>query len=257
MRGDGGASPRGNAKHLEMSNPIPTPSDAPETCLLTVSMSAQTVTELTHSGYVLYGFKAVGSSDQAGLPLVWFATQAYSLTTTVSWRETHQAYTIRDSLSAFVPVRIRAVAAYAISVGQTLEVTEPNGIGVVVADGGLGVISIINQTASPLGCGLSQPQGDDAAPICAFPLHGHSVQVMAPMARLFLMFATAPLPPGTPIQRALGPGVLMDFEGANERSLRFDINQGWSWDGGPWAETVPSGSDIVPLLIVPPAAAER
>lgn len=43
--------------------------------------------------------------------------------------------------------------------------------------------------------------------------------------------------------------IFVDLTADNLRAVSFDINQGWAWDGGPWAKTVQANSNIVPFLI--------
>jgi hypothetical protein len=43
-----------------------------------------------------------------------------------------------------------------------------------------------------------------------------------------------------------------DLAAENQPSLGYDINAGWSWGGFSWAQEVPAGTGLVPLLIEPP-----
>ncbi|GMU03508.1 hypothetical protein KH5H1_76300 [Corallococcus caeni] len=215
---------------------------------VTLTLSEDTVRGLAESGTFLYGFMAVGGTDQAAVPLVWFQLRDYSLTTTLSWQEQWQAYV---SLHAAAPSpTVNASAAYGITPGQTLQVQTPQGLGQVVDDGVQGALSIVNQTQAPLTCGLSLRSGGASAPIAAFPLYGNGLQLLVPVKRVLLMFSTVPIEPGTPLRRSCGPGVLMDFSDAPTREISFDLNTGWDLRGKSWARTIPAGSDLVPLLIV-------
>ncbi|WP_375758376.1 hypothetical protein [Corallococcus exercitus] len=215
---------------------------------VTLTLSEDTVKGLAESGTFLYGFMAVGGTDQAGVPLVWFQLRDYSLTTIISWQEQWQAYV---SLQPTAPTPLfNASASYGITPGQTFQVQTPQGLGQVVNDGMPGAISIVNQTQTPLTCGISLLSGGASAPIAAFPLYGNGLQLLVPVKRVLLMFSTVPLEPGTALRRSCGPGVLMDFSDARTRGLSFDLNTGWDWGGQGWARAVPAGSDLAPLLIV-------
>lgn len=67
------------------------------------------------------------------------------------------------------------------------------------------------------------------------------------------MFSTTPVNTGTVIFQAYSPGVLIDLTGVNSRSLAYDINAGWIWDGGAWARQIAPAENLVPLLIENPA----
>ncbi|GMU03507.1 hypothetical protein KH5H1_76290 [Corallococcus caeni] len=221
---------------------------------ISIKMSDETLTALTDGGYYLYGFKGVSTAMKGGAPLVWFQSQAYSQSTVIQWQEQYQAYT---SSNAIIPNgQISASAAYNIDLKQTLNVTGQSGIGQVIQGGTPGAISIVNQTTPPkqFTCGISQVQSiDDGAsistPLCAFPLYGTGADVMAPIERCLLMFATQQINTGTVIYKAYSQGILADLTGAPQRVISFDINNGWSWGGGSWASSVAPQTDLVPLLI--------
>jgi hypothetical protein len=210
-----------------------------------ITMSPATVDALFDSGYFLYGFKAVGAWDKAGVPLVWLRTQGYSLSTVVAWQERYEAYT-----SPSTPVQ--AIASYPIALDQTLCVEHPSGTGTVIQGGAPGAISIENRTATPFACGISQPVNGGFAPLCQLPLYGRDRRTFTPLARVLLLFSAQPRPPGTIARTADGPGVLIDFGDVSTREVTFDVNTGWRWGGGVWAHEVGVGADIVPLLVVPP-----
>jgi hypothetical protein len=223
-------------------------STAPDPYRMTIAMTAETVEALSASGFSLYGFKAVGSSDLAGVPLVWFVTRRYSLSTVVTWRGEYQAYTATHS--AAPSVSVDAAASYDIVPGQVLEVVHSTGTGAVVSGGTPGAISIHNETTTPFICGISQRDADGVAPVAAFPLYGNGLQVVVPLEQVLLVFSTARFAPGTPVTASPGLGVLVALSGTDERQVSYDINAGWSWGDAPWAREVPAGSDLVPLLIV-------
>jgi hypothetical protein len=213
---------------------------------VTISMTAQTVSQLLAAGFFLYGFKAVQTSMAGGSPVVWFATQEFSATTTVNWQEQYQAYT---SNSQIIPGGgITASFAASITLGQTLNV-EAGGVGDVTSGGPSTAISILNTVSTPFTCGISELQGANYNALCAFPLFGNNEDVIAPIERVFLMFSTQPVNTGTVIEQSYGPGILIDLTASNQRTVNYDINTGWSWGGGSWAQMFPPNSDMVPMLI--------
>lgn len=215
-----------------------------------IKMSDDTVNKLQDGGYSLYGFKAVQTSLKGGAPLVWFQTQKFSLTTDVKWQSQFQAYTSRSEIKP--NVRIDSSASYDADLGQTLQVTGTGGTGVVVQGGTPGAITIANMTQPPTDftCGISQQRGaGEMSQLCAFPLYGTGTDVMAPVEKVLLMFATQQVDTGTVIYKAYSQGILIDLTGTTEREVSYDITQGWSWSGAAWAQKIQVNADLSPLLL--------
>ena len=115
-----------------------------------------------------------------------------------------------------------------------------------------GAVSIHNQTTTPFTSGVSVPPNAlGTSPICAFPLYGKNIQMLAPVKKLLLWFSTLEIAPGSAVAQAYGPGILVNFADAHTRAIEFDINAGWNWGNFSWAEQVPAFTDIVRLLVVP------
>jgi hypothetical protein len=221
---------------------------------VSITMNQDTVNDLTAGGYQLYAFKAVQITRKDGAPLVWFASNAYGLDTRVSWTKRYAAYTSRSQI---VPDgTIIATNSYPIALGQTLNVTEPTGVGKVTTNGVPQAISILNTTTTRFTCGISQTNPDGSTnPMCAFPLHGGGRDLFAPIEQVLLLFSTLPVNTGTVIFQAYSRGLFIDLTQDNTQAVEFDIDQGWSWDGGPWAQVVEAGADLVPFLIQRPSSA--
>jgi hypothetical protein len=228
---------------------------------INIHMSDDTVDKLHNGGYQLYGFKGVQSTIKSGAPLVWFQTLNYSGDTKVEWQEQYQAYTTNSE--SIASGRVTATRAYDADLGQVLEVTGQGGTGSVVYGGTAGAISILNKTdpRKPFDCGISQVQSIGgkpvAMPLCAFPLYGNGLDVMAPIQKVLLMFSTLEVNTGTVIYKAYSEGILIDLTGVTSRDVEFDINAGWSWGGGAWAKRVQANADIVPMLIESKALSQR
>jgi hypothetical protein len=224
---------------------------------VTITMATATVSALITSGCLLDAFRAVQNSDLAGRPLLW-QQPPYSATTQIGWDDGYAAYTSESPIQNGTPVSVGFSAP--VTVGQQLEVTT-GGIGQVTAGGYPDAISILNTTTTPYTCGIGGGVGDAPAPYCAFPLYGKTLQVITPLQQILLLFSTAPITPGTvvstlgaPQSAALttaGPGILIDLDTANQRTVNYDINTGWSWGGYSWAQEILAGTDLEPLLIQP------
>jgi hypothetical protein len=226
---------------------------------VTVTMAPATVTALVDSGCSLYVLRAVESADLAGRPLLWMSA-GYSVNTYVTWQDNYDGVTSPDMISA--GQRVAAGFSAALDIGQLLGV-QAGGIGYVSSAGQPGALSILNTTSTYFTCGIGAGTGTAAAPFCAFPLYGNNIQVVVPLQKILLVFASQVIPPGTVIDntyvKALtssGPGVLIDLTSASQRALSYDVNGGWTWGGYAWAQMVPADSNLVPLLIERPAARE-
>ena len=221
---------------------------------VTISLDETTINDLVNGNFWLYGFKAVQTSQGGGAPLVWFATQDFMAQTVVDWEEDYQAFT---SLSQIISGgKIVASSPYSIKLDETLSVAA-NGVGTVVDGGTPLAISISNTTNTQFTCGISELQNGTPMPLCAFPLYGNSLDVIAPIEKVLLMFSTRPFNTGTVIEQAYSQGILIDLTGDNQRSVSYDINNGWDWGGFSWGQAVAADAKLVPLLIEAPTDAFR
>lgn len=211
-----------------------------------IEMTQATLEALMASGYALTAFKVVQASMRGASPLVWYQTNQLLMTTSIVWQEQYQAYVSTSQIIGNGV--IRADSTTDIGLGQTAQVTA-NGA-MTITDGGTpAAISIQNQASQPWTCGVSQVVENQANAVCAAPLNGNMLGVIAPVEQVLLMLSARSVNTGTVIYQAYGPGVLIDLRSAAQRTVQFDINNGWSWDGGTWARPVAPGSDLVPLLI--------
>jgi hypothetical protein len=221
---------------------------------VTVTLDTTTLGDLVAGHYQLYGFKAVQTTMGGGAPLVWFATTSFMASTVINWTEQYQAFT---SLSQIITGgQIVASSPYDITLGQTLNVG-PNGVGNVTEQGTSGAVSILNTTTQQFTCGISEMQNGIPSPLCAFPLYGNGMDVIAPIEKVLLMFSTLPFNTGTVIEQAYSQAILIDLTSNNQRTVSFDINLGWSWGGASWAQAIVANADLVPLLIDSPTTALR
>jgi hypothetical protein len=187
-------------------------------------------------------------STVPGSPLVWFQTGTFATSTFVDWTVQYESFT---SQSDIIPGGVvRATNHYPTDLGQTLHVTGDRGTGQVVQGGTSGAVSIQNDTEGEFTCGISQAQfTGQSTPMCAFPLYGGNLDVIAPIEKVLLMFASKPLNTGTVVMRAYTPSVLVDLTGARSRLVNYDINKGWSWGGATWAQQVKPNQELAPLLV--------
>ncbi|MDI1328362.1 MAG: hypothetical protein PSV23_16350 [Brevundimonas sp.] len=223
---------------------------------LTISLSSATVQALSTGNLALYGFAAVSYGPVltaavgygGGYPLVWFRIPHCLQSTVVTLSDPAAAFISTTALSGNAVVAMSASAPA--DVGQTVQVAT-TGLLTTEASGQPGVISVVNQGPSPWTCGLSADAGPGPAPICAFPLHGNSMDMIGPTAKVLVMFAIDKIPVGSAVSTAYAEGLFIDFQTETARAVSFDIDQGWSWGNGTWAAVVPPQTDLGALLITP------
>jgi hypothetical protein len=215
-----------------------------------IAMDLETSNFLYNGKYSLYAFKAVATAVAGGKPTVWFQTMKYSTKTNIAWMVQYEAYTSSSEIRS--GVTIDASFTVPINLGQLLSVNNGTGTGVVTNAGSPGTVSIYNATNTDFTCGISQQtNGAESQPMCAFPLIGTEKDVIAPIEKVLLMFATKTVNTGTVIEKAYGPGVLIDLTGApaNTREVSYKKSNGWDWGGYAWASSTLPDQDLVPLLI--------
>lgn len=211
-----------------------------------ISLSPATVDALKSSGFSLYAFKAVKSAVAGGAPLVWFRTNSFLSSTIVTWEEQYQAYISTTQISENVTILANAMAAT--DLDQIAHVSQ-NGNITTSTGGAKGAISILNEGTERWTTGISQVANGKANPMCAIPLYGKTLDVIVPIQKVLLTFASTPVNTGTVIYKAFSESVMVDLTAARKRAVHFDIDGGWSWDEGTWAKTVAANADLVPLLI--------
>ncbi len=215
-------------------------------------MSPETVAALAQTGQRLYGARVV-ATHSIGTPLVWFATDDYSTTTTIEWAEVYQGYVFTEARGAFSQsatgiASVSGFNAISVGLGQTVVVDSAGNLS-VSATGTEGAISIWNKGSRSWRTGIAS-----AGPLQAFSQLGKDSQVViAPRLQLFLMIAPAGLRPGQPLTRSTGPGVLIDLAGVSARTVTYDISVGWGPTGEPWLTTIAANADLTPLLIIDPS----
>lgn len=217
-----------------------------------IGLTESTVAALQQGKYQLYAFKAVQSSQGGGAPLVWFKSNNFSLTVSIDWLTQYQAYV---SSQAIIPNgTITASNSVEIDLGQTWQVNE-TGSGPVVGGGTDRAISILNEATRQWTTGISEVVAGKSSTLCAFPLYGKQLDVIAPITKVLLMFATDQVNTGTVIFKAFSASLMVDLTADNVRNVGFDINTGWSWGGYSWGTEYPANADLVPLLIESPSTA--
>jgi hypothetical protein len=227
--------------------------NGPTEYVIDIMMSGPTVAKMKEAGFALYGFKAVKTANGGAAPVVWFQTLAQVLmqTTTVSWTEQYQAYV---STSQIIPNGgITASSSVDIGLGETADVDQYGNL-TTDEQGTASAISLNNEASAQWTSGISQLTGDGTpSPMVALPLYGNMLEVIAPIEKVLLMFASPTVNTGTVIYKSYSSGVLVDLTGAPgnppTRTVIFDLNDGWSWGDQGWGTPVQAQADLIPFLI--------
>ena len=218
---------------------------------LTISLSSATLDELQQSGFQLYAFQAVTSSNKSGVPLVWARVDSYLATITLTFDAgALSAYISTDGIA--VDSAITVGASTAVAAGQIVSVAG-DGTLTVASGAPSGDIYIASSATTAYTCGLAAALGQSPQqPICAFTLYPQVTVTMQPADAIVVMWATSTYDPGVYMQQSLGPGFFIDFNGATQRAVSYDMSQGWSASGAAWAKTIPSGTNLAAALILDP-----
>ncbi len=222
---------------------------------LSIILPPATVRALQDGSFALYGFAAVRYGPRltamgfgGGYPMVWFRNTRYLQNNVVTWSDAPVAFISASPLAENAVIAVGSSQATA--VGGTVQVSAYGAL-TPITSGNPGVVSIVNQGAQAWTAGLAVDAGGGAAPICAFPLHGGLMNMIAPTSKILVMFAINSIMPGTAISTAYSSGLLIDFADQTSRAVTFDIDQGWDASGAVWATPVPPQSNLAALLITP------
>lgn len=218
---------------------------------LTISLSNGTVQALQQSGFRLYVFRVVASSNKSGVPLVWARVDSYIESIALGFSSTaFAAYISTDAIAVDAPIVMGAIAP----VGASQVVSVADGGGLTVANGApTGDVYIASAASARYTCGLAaEPAGMSMQPFCAFTLYPQVAVTMQPADALFIMWATSDYDSSVYMQQSLGPGLFVAFGGVPERAVSYDIVEGWCPADAEWAEPVDTGTDLAAILILDP-----
>ncbi|HJQ36966.1 MAG TPA: hypothetical protein VKB93_07495 [Thermoanaerobaculia bacterium] len=209
----------------------------------TISLSPATVDALSVGNFSLLAFTPV-QATAAGTPLVWIQSKAISTEMHVNWSPVYAAYVrpTPDTVGTGLPSSMAPIL-----LGQMFTVLEDRSIR-VTEDGSAGAMSILNRTDKAGICGLYKAT-EDPWGIVEFSLRAHSLIAVAPGMKVLFVFGSYPTRLGATLDRTFAQGAFVDFSDGPLRSATFDINEGWSFGGASWGETVPANTPLRELLI--------
>lgn len=219
---------------------------------LDIKIDPETLKSIHETGLKLYVFKAAECSPAKGAkPLVWQIYESINEETNLGWKVNYGAYfsTIEMSKDA----NYSSITSRPISLGQTL-VIDMNEDASVENKGREGAITIADDTVDKnYTCGISQPDKDGKMnPMCAVPLKHKLSDIIIPIEKIALIFASDIKQIGSVYEYAISDGVIIDFTNINNRTATFDLSKEIVWsvtDSGSPGEIINRGDDMGKLLI--------
>jgi hypothetical protein len=217
-----------------------------------ITLAPATLSALQASGFRLYAFLQVTTSNKSAVPLVWGRIDAYmaQIALTFDTAASLSAYASLDAIAVNQP--IVAGNALPIAPGQAVQVGSQGAL--QPASGApAGTVLFTSAATQAYVCGLQAACGSAAAaPFVAFMAYAGLEVALQPSDAVLLMWATSIYDPGVYMHAALGPGLLVAFDGVAQRAIGFDINMGWDAAGASWASPVTAGADLQTALILGP-----
>ena len=219
-----------------------------------INLDDATLTTLKNGGYTLYAFRAVNAPG-GSLPVIWQSIPKYFNDIEIDWTISYGAYISLTTIKPGVVIKTSSHAE--MDLGYTYEV-DTKGIPSVKKGGPDRAITITNHETIQLTCGIGEVVGGDFRPLCASPVLNGFSDVIEPIQKIALLFASQVERTATVIQYSLGPGILLDVTTHHDRNVSFTMD-------GTEAKWIPdpnegefvlfdSNSDMSPLLINPDSA---
>jgi len=220
-----------------------------------ISLDNETLTTLKTGGYTLYAFRAV-KAPGGSLPVIWQSIPKYFNDIEIDWTVSYGAYISSTTIKPGVVIKTSSKAKMELG---SKYVIDNKGIPSIKTGGPDRSITITNHETIALTCGICEVVDEDFRPLCASPVLSGFSDVIEPIQKIALIFATPVKVTSTVIQYSLGPGVLLDVTKFHNRKVDFtmgDSNEAkWIPDPNEGNYILfDSDSDISPLLINPDSA---
>lgn len=223
---------------------------------LTIKLAKGSAARLKASGFQLYGFRQVISSNKSGVPLVASRLGDAQFVDTISVDPSLRHFSVYISLD-------RIAVDHAVFAGDQAgiregELAEVSTTGIEPKSGGTaGAVTVLSMAERAMVCGLSAaamfPANDGpAVPYSGFDIEVGAQVVIAPTASILLMWATSTYDLSVFMAKSLGRSVLIATDLADD-TIGFDIDAGWQWPAGAlWAKAIPPNAELKPLLVLEP-----
>lgn len=212
---------------------------------VSISLDTETLDNFRQTGTSLYVFRAVDPNGiLGGKSLVWKVANNLFSQSLFSWDANYGAFISTEQKC------IQSRSDRRISLGQIMDI-DNNGLLSIRNGGEKDTISILNENRNLFTCGISEyAEGANTfAPMCAFSINYGFMVTITPVQKLLLMFSSAQIKPTCVVKNTSGPGIIMDFTTANNRTVSYNIQTGWNSDTLGDSIIVNAGTEIAPLLM--------
>lgn len=226
---------------------------------LAIALGNDTLTQLSASGYHLYGLLAAQVGDQQARPLLWSITTLAGAMQ-IAWTDQYEVFTAPGTSVPASGTVLTPGATQAMTSGELLTV-DATGTGTPTTNGTPGVFTVSNASDQEQLCGLMVAN----QAFCVLPLLSLSGQVFTPLPKVLLFFSTVRYPLGTVLSSWPGTGsttqgIVVDMSLATPPtvSVGYSTQTGqWSWQDQQWGQAVPFGAEFLPYLLPQSAALAR
>lgn len=210
-----------------------------------ISMSSQKRNEM-NGKYKLYVFRAV-KGQGTGKPVVWQRIDNIYNSMGVHFEGQCGAYIAAPDIT-FISGRTDVE----IDLGQIMAV-DAYGNPTILTGGPSDAILISNQSSKKFTCGISEYVSSTGTfnPLCAFDLLEHYENVLAPIQRVLLIFATNVIETAMVVRQAMSDGIVIDLTKNNNRSVEYTDDGFWVPDSMDGTTRVKSQDPLSPFLINP------
>jgi len=213
-----------------------------------VNLDDDTKTKLGGSGQSLRAYKGVKTGVANGLSPVWFMTNDFGDVVDVKWQEQYCGYVNSIDLKPGAVVDAHSVKP--MTLGQLLT-TDDFGVATVDNNGQAGDITIHNKGHKEWTCGMGQKVGGVMSPSCSFKLFGTGYTLlMMPYEEVLLVFESGQIDTGTLVEETISSSIVITLTGdARERTVSFNIDNGWDAQQASWATIYTNSIKIADKLI--------
>jgi hypothetical protein len=196
---------------------------------LEIKIDDVTLSQLKLDKMNLFIFKSVETSAPDGKALVWqrYPFDQLGTNITFKWEILYQAFFTSEDIDT--TTEYSAVTVKDIETKQCMNIHEDTTYD-VTNDGTANNISIYNQNKNNrYTCGISQKNNDTIVPMCAFALPINSMDVIRPIEKIALMFASDTIKTATVYERTKGDCIVVDMTNNNSRTVNYNKNV-WTAD---------------------------
>ncbi|MFY1110482.1 MAG: hypothetical protein AB3K77_02180 [Methanosarcinaceae archaeon] len=213
-----------------------------------ISIERESLKEIKNHALKMYAFRAV-KGPSGGKPLVWYSVENIQETMKIDWDDNFGAFISPNKTSYNICVHGHFATRKTIALGQRMVIDEV-GNAIVDTKGEAGTICILSHHNEEYTCGISEHEGPNFNDFCLFPLLQSYLCRITPVAKIALIFSQTTIRTDNVVEKATGPGILIDFTNETERKVEYRHGK-WIADTNGSQEAFESGQSLSQFLIIP------